>query len=91
MTLHPRTAGDPVEWLLKSVSESSESGREGVITLTAGQALSEFPPIWYLPAWTFAAVPVLVFLIAAAGAAVVIRNTLLAIAPGGEPAVAASP
>lgn len=74
--LHPRTAGDPVEWLLKSVSESSEAGREGVITLTAGQALGEFPPIWYLPAWTFAAVPVLVFLIATAGAAVVVGNTL---------------
>ena len=39
-------------------------------TLTAGHSLSEFPPPWYLPAWTFAAVPVLMLLIAVVGAAV---------------------
>jgi hypothetical protein len=70
LALHPRTAAEPIEWLTKSISESSEYGRPGVGTLTAGQSLSEFPPPWYLPAWTFAAVPVLVLLIAVLGAAV---------------------
>ncbi len=70
VALHPRTAADPIEWLTKSISESSGYGRTGLATLTAGHSLSEFPPPWYLPAWTFAAVPVLMLLIAVVGAAV---------------------
>ncbi len=66
--LHPRTASQPVDWLVNSVTDSSEYGREGVFTLTAGQFLDEFPPPWYLPVWTLAVVPVLITAIAAIGA-----------------------
>jgi hypothetical protein len=70
VALNPRTAADPIEWLTKSISDSSGYGRTGFVTLTAGHSLSEFPPPWYLPAWTFATLPVLVLLIAVVGAAV---------------------
>ncbi|MGH2602906.1 MAG: hypothetical protein ACRDJ9_26405, partial [Dehalococcoidia bacterium] len=76
VALHPRLAGDPIKWLIESVSGTSEAARENVFTLTAGQFLSEFPPAWYLPAWTFASVPVLIFLIAAGGTMIAARDAV---------------
>ena len=46
-------------------------------TLTAGEFLSSTdPPVWYLPAWIFAGVPVIIFGLAVLGAVVVIRSAL---------------
>jgi hypothetical protein len=73
VALHPETSHDPIGWLIHAVTDSGEAGREGLSTLTAGQLLSEFPPAWYLPAWTFATIPVLLFAVTAVGAGVVIR------------------
>jgi hypothetical protein len=76
LTLHPRTAGQPLEWLINSVSGSGEAGREGAFTLTAGELVSEYPPAWYLPTWTFVSVPILILAVVVVGAAIVIRNVV---------------
>ncbi len=74
--LHPRTSHDPIGWLINAVSDSSDAAREGITTLTAGELLSEVPPIWYLPAWLLAALPVLIMLVAAVGVVIVARKLL---------------
>ena len=74
--LYPYAAATPIDWLIGSVADSS-GYQVGHDTLTAGELLSATdPPIWYLPAWIFAGVPVIIFGLAALAAVVVIRNAL---------------
>jgi hypothetical protein len=76
--LHPYPPATPVEWLIESVSESSSYDPQLAgtpPTLTAGSLLSPTdPPVWYLPAWLFAGVPVIIFGLAGVGTALVIRS-----------------
>jgi hypothetical protein len=74
--LYPYAAATPIDWLFGSVSDSS--GYEGAHeTLTAGEFLSSTdPPLWYLPTWIFAGIPVIIFALAAAGAVIVVRHAL---------------
>ena len=74
--LYPYAAATPIDWLIGSVSDSSGYGGRHD-TLTAGEFLgSTDTPEWYLPAWLFAGVPVIIFGIAVVGTVVVVRNAL---------------
>jgi hypothetical protein len=73
--LHPSPPATPIEWMIGSVSDSSGYDPPSPPTLTAGSLLSPTdPPIWYLPAWLFAGVPVIIFGLAVVGTALVIRS-----------------
>jgi hypothetical protein len=72
-TIYPNAARTPFAFLTESVSGSSSYPWEGV-TLTAGKALSEHPPLWYLPAWVGGTVPLLVGVLAIAGVAVALAT-----------------
>ena len=48
--LYPNVARTPVKLLVESVAGSAGYSYSGHI-LTAGELVSEHPPIWYLPAW----------------------------------------
>ena len=73
--LHPSPPATPIEWMIGSVSDSSGYEPPSPPTLTAGSLLSPTnPPIWYLPAWLFAGVPVIIFGLAGVGTALVIRS-----------------
>jgi hypothetical protein len=74
--LHPNPAATPIEWMIESVSDSSGYEPPSPPTLTAGRLLNPTdPPVWYLPAWLFAGVPVIIFGLAGVGTALVIRWT----------------
>ena len=74
--VYPNAAATPIDWLIGSVSDSSGFVHH-TETLTAGELLSSTDaPVWYLPAWIFAGVPVIVFGLAALGIVVVIGNAL---------------
>lgn len=67
IALYPSAFSDPFEWLRESVSASSAYPFTGS-TLTFGTLLSSNPPpIWYLPVWTFAVVPLLIGALALVG------------------------
>jgi hypothetical protein len=73
--LHPYPTATPIEWMIESVSESSGYEPPSPPTLTAGMLLSPTnPPIWYLPAWLFAGVPVIIFGLAGLGTWLVIGS-----------------
>ncbi|HSJ17147.1 MAG TPA: hypothetical protein VK920_03550, partial [Solirubrobacterales bacterium] len=73
--LHPYPPASPIEWMIESVSESSGYDPPSPPTLTVGRLLSPTdPPVWYLPAWLFAGVPVIIFGLAGVGTALVIRS-----------------
>jgi hypothetical protein len=69
--LYPKAFSHPLELLSQSFSISSDYPYAG-FTLTAGHLLEAHPPKWYLPAWGFASIPVLIlaFAIVASGRAI---------------------
>lgn len=56
--LYPNVARAPVELLAHSISDSAAYRYEG-LSLSAGELLTERPPIWYLPVWLGTTYPVL--------------------------------
>lgn len=73
--LYPYAAATPIEWIIGAVSDSSGYEPPSPPTLTVGRLLSPTdPPVWYLPAWFFAGVPVIIFGLAGVGMALVIRS-----------------
>lgn len=77
--LYPAAFLHPLDLMAQSLTVSSDYPYVG-FTLTAGELLSENPPWWYLPAWTFASTPVLIFAlaaVAACGCVFVISSTML--------------
>jgi hypothetical protein len=73
--LHPSPPATPIEWMIGSVSDSSGYEPPSPPTLTAGSRLSPTdPPLWYLPAWLFAGVPMIIFGLAGVGTVLVIRS-----------------
>jgi len=66
LILYPAAFAHPVEFIPNTLDNSSDYLWSGV-TLTAGELLSEHPPWWYLPAWAFASIPLLIGLSALAG------------------------
>jgi hypothetical protein len=70
--VYPDVARKPLTLLAETASGSAGYPWQGV-TLTAGQLLSEHPPWWYLPVWVGAALPVLIGILAIAGAALGVR------------------
>lgn len=65
--LYPNVARTPITLLVESVSGSAGYSYSGHI-LTAGQLVSEHPPIWYLPAWIGVTYPLLLGALALLGA-----------------------
>jgi hypothetical protein len=72
--LHPKVTAHAWSWITESVSGSAEYDWTG-LTLTAGQQLDGHPPPWYLPVWTFAALPLLIGAVAVLGVVVTVRST----------------
>jgi len=71
--IYPNAARTPFTFLAETVSQSSAYPWEG-ITLTAGEPLSEHPPLWYLPAWIGGTMPLLLGALAVAGAAIALAG-----------------
>ncbi len=63
---YPAVFSNPFDLLTQSITDSSDFPWTGM-TLTGGHLLSQNPPWWYLPAWTFASSPVLLLLFAVIG------------------------
>ena len=80
---YPAAFSEPLDLLSRSVSSAAEFPYSG-LTLTAGELLTEDPPWWYLPAWAFASLPVLLLLLAVAGAGSAVRSMVRSV--GGGPA-----
>lgn len=59
LALYPEAFAHPVEFITRTVGDSSEYAWTG-FTLTAGRLMPEDPAWWYLPAWTFASIPLLI-------------------------------
>lgn len=70
--IYPKAFGQPLKLLIHSVSDSAGYPTE-IVTLTAGHLLTTHPPIWYLPAWFAAAIPILLWGLAVLGAVLGIR------------------
>ena len=64
--VYPSAFSDPVRALTHSITDSSNYPSPST-TLTAGRLLSEHPPVWYLPVWAFASLPVLIYLLSLVG------------------------
>jgi hypothetical protein len=66
VALYPEAFGHPIEFVTRTLADSSDYSWVGV-TLTAGKLLPAHPPWWYLPAWAFASIPLLLGLTALTG------------------------
>jgi hypothetical protein len=71
--IYPKAAASPAAWAVDSITDSSAYPWSGY-TLTAGQLLSEHPPLWYLPTWLFASLPLLLTALAVLGAVGGVRS-----------------
>jgi len=69
--IYPKVFSDPFTLMVETVSSAAEFSNSGVPPfLTAGQLLDTSPPLWYLPAWVAASLPVLIGCLGVAGLAV---------------------
>ncbi|MBN8871181.1 MAG: hypothetical protein J0H66_14975 [Solirubrobacterales bacterium] len=59
LVLYPAAFSNPWEFATNTLGDSSDYSWSG-LTLTAGQLLTAHPPWWYLPAWAFASIPLLI-------------------------------
>lgn len=64
--IYQNAFSEPLSFVSETLSSSSNYPYTGV-TLTAGHLLSSDPPWWYLPAWTFASMPLLILSLAVLG------------------------
>ncbi len=72
---YPKAFGEPLRLLAHSVSDSADYPIE-IVTLTAGHLLPTHPPVWYLPAWFAASIPILLGVLALLGAVIGLRALL---------------
>lgn len=80
---YPALFEHPLELLRHSLGDSS--GYEYIgNTLTAGRLVDSNPPLWYLPTWGFASVPVLIGLFALTGVVTTVWSWLTAGAGAGR-------
>ncbi len=75
LAVYPAAFANPIEALTDSIAGSSDFPWLGH-TLTAGRLLDETPPLWYLPAWTIASVPLPTLLLAGSGLAWVVARAI---------------
>ncbi|MBK8293962.1 MAG: hypothetical protein IPK93_03970 [Solirubrobacterales bacterium] len=83
VAVYPVLIEHPRAFLTDSIRDSSGFPFTGR-TLTAGQLLSGDPPAWYLPAWVFASIPLLIGLLALTGAALGLRGWIRELAGAGS-------